>query len=348
MSQSKPKPLPLIRAKLYRPTVGRLFVKRPRLNELLNRGLEGPLSLVCAPAGFGKTTTVSAWIESLNARAGDGPAIPSAWLTLDERDDALDIFVRYFIAALRTIFPHACGETMEMLTAPMQPDLDLLVVTLSNEIAALPTSFVMVLDDNAMAENRAVYDLFSVLLRCWPPPLHLVLIGRREPLLPLASLRARGLLAEVRPGDLRFTREEIKSYLALSLPGNTDQALLDGLEHATEGWITGLHLVIHRSGATDAPDIGEIGYGRSITDVTHYLFEEVLAAQPEPMRAFLLQTAILNRFNVSLAAAVIGHEEPGCDPHACIAWIERSDLLVSPRTIAASGIAVTRCSRSTS
>ena len=169
------------------------------------------------------------------------------------------------------------------------------------------------------------------MLRCWPPPLHLVLIGRREPLLPLANLRARGLLAEVRTSDLRFTREEIKSYLALSLPGNTDQALLDGLERATEGWITGLHLVIHRSGATDAPDIGEIGYGRSITNVTHYLFDEVLAAQPEPVRAFLLQTAILDRFNVSLAAAVIGHEEPGCDPHTCIAWIERSDLLVSPQ-----------------
>jgi LuxR family maltose regulon positive regulatory protein len=140
---TRSKPLPLIQAKLYRPAVGRLFVHRPRLNEQLNRGLDGPLSLVCAPAGFGKTTTVSAWIDSLNAGTAGGGALPSAWLTLDERDGDLIVFMHYFIAALRTIFPGACAETAELLTASVRPDLDLLAATLSNEIAALPARFII-------------------------------------------------------------------------------------------------------------------------------------------------------------------------------------------------------------
>jgi LuxR family maltose regulon positive regulatory protein len=321
--------LPLIQTKLHRPAVGRLFVHRPRLNEQLNRGLDGPLSLVCAPAGFGKTTTVSAWIDSLNAGTADGRALPSAWLTLDERDGDLIVFMHYFIAALRTIFPGACAETAEMLTALALPGLDLLTATLSNEIASLPSPFVMVLDDNASADNRAVYVLFGKLLRHWPPPMHLVMISRREPPLPLAGLRAKDMVSEIRTSDLRFTREETAAFLDLSLPSDVDPAILDRLERATEGWITGLRLIIRTSHIPDVSDGGQVIGASSATSVTDYLFDEVLSGQPDPIRAFLLQTAILDRFCTSLAAAVIGRDDPEYNVQECIAWIAQADLFVS-------------------
>jgi LuxR family maltose regulon positive regulatory protein len=309
--------------------VGRLYVERARLLHRLNHGLSTAATLVCAPAGFGKTTLVSAWVAGLGAGEGEGGREKSAWLTLDERDSSLGLFLHYFVTAVQRIFAQACSQMEDLLRAPALPRLPLLAAALSNDLAALPSEIVMVLDDNTVSEHGAAYDLLAELLRQPPHQLHLVIIRRREPPLPLARLRARGQLTEIRTRDLRFTRDEIRAYLDLCLPGVPDAAAPERLELATEGWVTGLHLILRTVGATD-PSVLEriIGEGGA-THVSDYLLEEVLSVQPEPIRAFLLRTAILDQYNPSLAEAVLAQDVPGCEVRRCIEQIERADLFVT-------------------
>ena len=171
---------------------------RPRLFERLDQGSQTPLTLVCAAAGYGKTTLVSSWIEGLPTGRGKvTPPLPAAWITLDERDSDLGLLLRYFTAALRTMFPDACAATLSLLRATRQPPFDLLCATLINEIAALPQEFILVLDDYHLITGAAVPDLFGEFERHWPQPMHLVLLSRYKPTLSLASLRAKGRLTEV-------------------------------------------------------------------------------------------------------------------------------------------------------
>ncbi len=188
----------LLQTKLQRPRVPRQFVPRPRLSERLDQGSEGPLTLVCAAAGYGKTTLVGAWIESLAARNPPATREPVAWISLDERDSDLGIFLRYFVAGLRTMFVDACPATFSLLLATRQPPFDLLCATLINEITCLPQDFILVLDDHHLIGGTAVPDLLVELERHWPPPLHLVLISRHMPALSLDALRAKGRLTEIR------------------------------------------------------------------------------------------------------------------------------------------------------
>ena len=217
----------LLQTKLHRPRLASDLVLRPRLLELLNRGLEGRLTLVCAPAGFGKTTLVSSWIESITqSPSGVTSPLPAAWLSLDEYDSDLHLFLRYFIAALRTIFKDACAETEELLQAGQHIPLSVLSKTLSNELERLPEHFILVLDDYHSIQGDAVHDLLNQWMRHWPRPLHLVLIARKDPPLPLANLRARGKISEIRSRDLRFTDNETVRFLdrvlekSLQDPGN--------------------------------------------------------------------------------------------------------------------------------
>lgn len=314
--------IPLIRAKLYRPPVGQFYVDRPRLNEQLDRGLEGALTLVCAPAGFGKSTMISAWLDGLDA------PLPSAWLSLDERDSDITVFTRYLIAALRTISPDACPETLRLLDAPELAPLPHIAALLDNEIAALPPRFVLVLDDYSNITDDRVHELLNELLRHAPPPMHLVLIARRDPPLRLTGLRARGLLAEVRTPGMRFTREEIAAYLRRALPQHTDPALLAQFEQVTEGWGAGLHLTALALRAAAPPEASLVARLSGDAHVTEYLFDEVFSLQPALIQSFLLRTAILDRYCASLASAVLGGDNPGCDAPACIEQIKRADLFI--------------------
>ena len=177
----------LLFTKLNRPPVTADWVDRPRLIEQLNHGLQqGPLTLVCASAGFGKTTLVSSWIESL--AASGRPPTPAAWLSLDESDSDLMVFLRYFVAAIRTVFPESCAETFALLRAPTRYAQMPLVVALGNEHRAIAcAACVLVLDDYYTIRDEAVHDFLSELLRQWPQRLHLVLISRSNPPLPLAN-----------------------------------------------------------------------------------------------------------------------------------------------------------------
>ncbi len=196
----------LLQTKLHRPRLPKDLVNRTRLIELLNHNIDRPLILVCAPAGFGKSTLISNWLKhQASDQAGPAADLPAAWLSLDENDSDLNLFLSYFIAALRTIFDDACEQTLALLQAPQQPPLDVLYTTFSNELEGLPKEFILVLDDYQSLHGVEVHNLLGELVRHWPKPLHLVLISRLNPPISLDNLRARGLISEIRTRDLRFT-----------------------------------------------------------------------------------------------------------------------------------------------
>ena len=321
----------LLHAKLQKPVLPHDFVPRPRLTEWLNHAISTPLTLVYAPAGFGKSTLVSSWLEGMTAgRGGDIRPLPWAWLSLDANDSSTDLFLRYFIAALRTIVPGACTETAAMLTAPQSLALAAVITRLNNEILLLPEPLVLVLDDYQSIQGEAVHEFLNALALHWPQPLHLVLISRTMPPLPVADLRAKGQLIELRAHDLRFTRDEIATYAVQALPTPLSESAIVLLGERTEGWATGLRLVTLtlRSGEDPAAIITSLtGSNPAYAD---YLTSEVLSRQPANVQAFLLRTSILDRFCVSLCEAVLAGEESKYDARACVDWVERANLFVIP------------------
>ena len=219
-----------------------------------------------------------------------------------------------------------------MLGAAHQPPTDVLFTTINNEIALLPHRFVLVLDDYHRVQGESVHDFLNALIRHWPPSMHLVLISRISPPLPLASLRAGGRLGEIRGRDLRFTPDETAAYAARVLSGSVSESVVASLEQHTEGWAAGLHLAclsLQAGGDLErllasmpAPD----------ADVANYLVDEVLSRQPPAIQAFLLRTSILDRFCASLYEAVSGALAAGEDPQwnaaACVDWSRRANLFV--------------------
>ena len=342
------KPTTLITTKLHRPLVTGDHIDRPRLLQKLQRGLTHPLTLVCAGAGFGKTTLVSCWLAqnderaTMNAEAGTaetsglhrssfiGHRFPYAWLSLDAQDSDLGRFVTYLVAALRTVFPDACSQTMDLIHAQIEPPLELLAVTLINELALLPDRFVLVLDDFGSIHGVAVPELLNRLLQHWPPPLHLVLISRHNPPLGLPRLRANGQITEIRSRDLRFTPEETAAYLDRALPAPLSQPVLAVLEQRAEGWIAGLQLATLALRTLSDAEIDEAISVVGEADALQYLVDEVLSGQSRPVQDFLLKTSILDRFCASLCEAVVGEEAAGWPARESLAWIERANLFVIP------------------
>ena len=196
--------IPLLATKLYTPTPRPNFVLRPRLIERLNAGLHRKLTLISAPAGFGKTTLVSEWITSCERQVG--------WLSLDADDNDLTRFLAYVVAALQTVSPPIGARMLGLLHASQSPPIELLLTTLINEIAALPEHFLLVLDDYYLLESTAIDDALTFLLEHLPPQMHLVITTREDPPLPLARYRVRGQLTEVRAADLRFTLMKLPNF----------------------------------------------------------------------------------------------------------------------------------------
>lgn len=321
----------LITTKLHRPLVTGDHIERPRLLQQLQRGLSLPLTLVCAGAGFGKTTLVSCWISSLGegGEAEQG-AVRTAWLSLDAQDSDLGSFVTYLVAALRTVFVDECSQTMDLIHAQIEPPLELLAATLLNEIALLPERLVLVLDDFGAIRGEAASELLNRLLQHWPPPLHLVLISRHNPPLSLARLRANGQITEIRSRELRFTPEETAAYLHMALPTPLSQPVLAALEQRAEGWIAGLQLATLALRTLSDAEIDEAMHSVGEADAVQYLVDEVLSGQPRAVQDFLLRTSILDRFCASLCEAVTGAEDAGWPAQESLAWIERANLFVIP------------------
>lgn len=317
---------PLLATKLYLPPPRPNVVSRARLIERLNAGLHRKLTLVAAPAGFGKSTLLSEWL----AQCGR----PVAWLSLDEGDHEPTRFLAYLVAALQTIAPPIGAGIVALLQSSQPPrenaGREALLTALLNEISALSAPFVLVLDDyhavDAGGLLGAVDQMLSFLVEHLPPQMHLVIATREDPPLPMARLRVRGQLTELRAADLRFTPAEAAGFLnqvmGLSL---TDQEIVT-LEERTEGWIAGLQLAaLSLQEHQDVPSFIQTFAGdhRYIVD---YLVEEVLKHQPTPVRHFLLQTAILDRLNGSLCDAITGQQEG----NARLEALERGNFFVVP------------------
>jgi ATP/maltotriose-dependent transcriptional regulator MalT len=312
---------PLLQTKLYIPKLRRGQVERPRLLERMSRGAESKLTLVSAPAGFGKTTLLAEWLEG----AASG-GISTAWLSLDPGDSQATTFWSYLIAALQTVVPGVGADSLSLLRQPQPPPVELVLAPLVNELSETSQQIILVLDDYHAIEARDVDQGMAFLLEHQPPQLHLVIATRADPALPLARLRGRAELAEIRAADLRFTPDEALAYLNEVMGLNLTASDVDALEGRTEGWIAALQLAaLSIQGRDDAAGFiaGFAGDDRYIVD---YLVEEVLQRQPDHVRSFLLQTSILGRLSGPLTDAVTG-EDGG---KAMLERLDRANLFLVP------------------
>jgi LuxR family maltose regulon positive regulatory protein len=311
-------PAPILATKLYIPPPRSKIVLRPRLTERLNAGLQRKLTLISASAGFGKTTLVSEWVAGCDQKV--------AWLSLDEGDNDPARFLAYLVAALQTIASKIGAGVLSALQSSQPPPIESILTALLNEITALPDNFILVLDDYHVIDSQSIDHALTFLLEHLPPQMHLVIATREDPPLPLARLRARDQLTELRLADLRFTPAEAAGFLNQVMGLTLSAEDITALEARTEGWIAGLQLAaLSMQGDQDAT-----GFIRSFTGshrfVLDYLVEEVLQRQPEHVRNFLLQTAILNRLSGSLCEAVTGQE----DGRGMLEALERGNLFVVP------------------
>jgi LuxR family maltose regulon positive regulatory protein len=309
---------PILATKLYVPLPQPRGVLRPRLTERLNEGLNRRLTLICAPAGFGKTTLLSEWLA--------GQPRPAAWLSLDEGDGDPTRFLAYLVAALRTVAADVGEGVLGVLQSPQPPPIEAILTALLNEVATVPGDLVLILDDYHVIDARPIDNALAFLLDHLPPRMHLVIATREDPHLPLPRLRARGQLTELRAAELRFTPSEAAEFLNQVMSFDLSAEEITALETRTEGWIAGLQLAaLSMRGREDVAGFirAFAGDNRYIVD---YLIEEVLQRQPERVRSFLLQTSILERLGGPLCDAVTGREDGGVMLEA----LERSNLFVVP------------------
>jgi len=265
----------LLRTKLYIPPLRPNLIARSRLTERLNQGLQlgHKLTLVSAPAGFGKTTLLSEWIAKCER--------PVAWLSLDEADNDPTRFLAYLIAALQTIAANIGEEVLPVLQSPQLPAIEGILTILLNEITAIPGNFVLVFDDYHVIDSKSIDNALTFLLTHLPSQMHLVIATREDPQLPLARLRARSHLTELRVRDLRFTLTEAAAFLNQVMGLNLSGEEIAALEARTEGWITGLLLTaVSLQGRADTTSFIQ-QFSSSHHYILEYLTEEVLAQMME-------------------------------------------------------------------
>ena len=311
----------LLTTKFYVPQTHPNLVPRPRLSERLREGMGRKLTLISAPAGFGKTTLLSEWrmihLESERALA---------WVSLDGGDNDPARFLSYLVGALRTVEAGVGEAALVALSSPQPRPIEAVVTALVNDLAAIPRDFALVLDDYHAVEAPPVHDVVGFLIEHMPPQMHLIISSRTDPPLPLARLRARGQLAELRAADLRFTVDEAAAFLndvmGLALAARDVAAL----EARTEGWVAGLHLAaLSMWGREDAAGFVSAFTG-SNRHVLDYLAEEVLERQPEGVRTFLLETSVLDRLSGPLCDVVAGSS----DGQEMLEALEKANLFIVP------------------
>lgn len=287
-----------LQTKLQKPYVEDDLVPRPRLIKKINRGLGRSLTLVSAPAGFGKTTLLSSWLQEHEGRYG--------WVSLDENDDHPRVFLRYFVAAIERVFPNACDDILTLLNAPQLPSQEYLAGKIVNKLATLPGEFILVLDDYQFIQTEEIHQVLATLVNNTPSQMHLIIATRKDPPFPLSLWRGRRQMLEVRAVDLRFTPQETTVYLEGKLGKKLDQNAVTSITNSTEGWITGLRLAaLSLHGQAGLKASAEALEGGSTFYVREYLFNEVYSHQPQEIQDFLLQTSILDRFCSELCDAVI-------------------------------------------
>ncbi len=323
----------LLRTKLFVPPLRLNLVSRSRLVERLNEGLQfgHKLTLISAPAGFGKTTLVTEWLDYLcSDSVKEGKVgLRISWLSLDEGDNDLSRFLAYLVAALNQIegIETTIGKgALDLLQSPQSPPTEAVLTSLINDVTTIPENIILVLDDYHTIESSPVDETLTFFLEHLPPNMHLVIATRDDPQLPLARLRARGQLAELRAADLRFTTSEVTQFLNQVMSLELSAENIVALESRTEGWIAGLQLAaISMQGHQDAS-----GFIESFTGSHHfvldYLIEDVLSQQSVSVQTFLLQTSILRRMTGSLCNAVTGQE----NGRRILGRLEHANLFIVP------------------
>ena len=292
------------------------------MTDRINQGVKGPLTLLAAPAGFGKTQLLAEW-------AAQG-SFSVAWLTLDREDNDLGRFFRYFVCALQMVDSQLGEETLDFIQSTQSSGLEMGLTLLINELSAIPRNVILVVDDFHVLEEPFILQSLNFLLRELPPQLHVVLAGRCEPALDIAFLRAKGRVTELRADDLRFTNEEVfrffRQALGLELPAETIAAL----QERTEGWVTALQLAAislrdHSNSLAVLQDFhGDAHY------LVDFLSEEVLFQQSEEVRQFLLKSAMLDILSGPLCEAVVDPTmPPGCGA-AMLEQLEHANLFLAP------------------
>jgi LuxR family maltose regulon positive regulatory protein len=294
----------LLATKLRPPSIPSKRVQRPHIIQRLNEGLElnRQVTLVSAPAGFGKTTCVAEWVNT-------SVHWPVSWLSLDASDDDPGRFITYFIAALQKVDANLGQEIEGVLHSGQLPPSEIISTTLINDILAFRGRFLLVLDDLHVIQDSFIFQVFEQLIANFPHPLHLVLITREDPPLPLARLRANNQVTEIRARDLCFTHGDIDRFLNKVMGLSLSQADIAALEDKTEGWIVGLQLAGLSVRDREDPSGFIATLSGSHRFILDYLTEQVLSQQPEEIREFLLQTSILDKLTGDLCNAVTGRRD---------------------------------------
>ena len=306
--------------KLQRPRMGYGVVRRTRLLEQLNTPHR--LTFILAPAGYGKTTLLSSWLDDCR--------VPNSWLSLDEHDNDLAVFVTGLVEALQGILPGAVDTTLAVLTGVTLPSAAALNHSLLNDLAAIEQDFILVLDDYQVIHDQAIHALMQELVERPPRAMHLVLASRHDPPLPMARLRALDHVVEVRTADLRLTAEETGQLLreAMGLP--VDERTIALLADRTEGWPVGLRLagLSLRRQLTSGRNVAEAFVDNRY--VMDYLLSEVLAQLPTSVQDFLIKTSFLDQLSDSLCAAITGAVDPMPGGESILDWLDHADLFVVP------------------
>ncbi|MCA9905349.1 MAG: AAA family ATPase, partial [Anaerolineae bacterium] len=324
-SYNRSMPTPILATKLYIPPPRPNVVLRPHLLERLNKGLRQnqgfgrKLTLISAPAGFGKTTLVSAWVAGFER--------PAAWLSLDEGDNDPARFFSYVVAAIQMQRPNFASALLAALQSATPPAPLAAAQALINPLANAAAPLILVLDDYHLIDNHALHDALAFLLDHLPTGVTLVLLSRADPPLPLGRLRASHGLLELRGDGLRFSGDETVQFLNQTMQLDLPTATIQALEKRTEGWIAGLQLAaLALETLPDRHETFVAEFTGSHRFVLDYLLEEVLARQPEDVRRFLLHTSLLPRLNASLCNAVTGRT----DSQSMIDHLERHNLFLLP------------------
>ena len=311
----------LLATKLFVPSTRSNAIRRPRLVERLNAGLDAGhlLALISAPAGYGKTTLLAEWLAQHRDNVG--------WLALDDQDNHALRFWMYLIAALQPVTQNSLGQNARhALESSPDSDWQAILTSLVNDMATLERSVILVLDDYHVISNPTIHEGMTFLLDHLSPSLHLVIATRADPPLPISRLRARGQLIELRVADLRFTADEALAFLNDSMNLGLTAQDVQILETRTEGWIVGLQLAaLSMQGRADTHAFIQAFTG-SHHYVLEYLADEVLQRQPEPLQRFLIETSILNRLCAPLCDAVTERT----DSVDVLATLYRSNLFLVP------------------
>ena len=308
----------ILTTKLYAPPIRSGLVLRPRLVDKLQQQMQHKLTLISAPAGFGKTTLVSEWMNQLEQ--------PVAWVSLDAGDAEPPRFLIYLLKSLQTVLPDFGNELIEILQTARTIQAELIVSQIINDLADLDQRIVLVLDDYHTLDSKPVDDILAFLLDHMPPQLHLVITTREDPSFSTARLRARGELIEIRANDLRFTTPEATAFLNQQMGFGLKPDDIAKLEARTEGWIAGLQLAaLSMEGRSDVSQFIN-SFSGSHRYVLDYLVEEVLQHQPPDIVDFLLQTALLDRMCGSLCDAVTGQN----NGQHMLELLEHKNMLVVP------------------